>query len=346
ASAYSEGATLQRTALSTWVAYYNAVAARERFRLFQETVTREEKLLELAKALVEADEIAPADTVLLQARLAQAHAQAVQAREAYERARVELLTTMGLSAFDPSHLPELSDALPEPPGEQELEALAAKLVRQELAAARPEVTAARLAVKAASLLSDAARADLRREVNLSFTAWYTGLHETPKTTAATRWWPGASKAFGEGFVGPSAVLALNFSLPFANSFARGRLASARALERQATIQQENLQRTIRLRTVEQLDKVRARRQELLARMHAAEAAAQSLEAAQELFRAGELGMVDLIVTEEALIAAQVSVVNAQLGLATDVVRLRYELGELLPVTVTGNDVQVGSVLGL
>ncbi|BCW94080.1 MAG: hypothetical protein KatS3mg007_1974 [Thermoanaerobaculum sp.] len=343
ASAYSEGATLQRTALSTWVAYYNAVAARERLRLFQETVTREEKLFELAKALVEADEIAPADTVLLQARLAQAQAQAAQAREAYERARVELLSTMGFSAFDPSHLPELSDALPEPPGEQELEALAAKLVGQELAAARPEVTAAKLAAKAASFLADAARADLRREVNLSFTAWYTGLHETPKTMAATRWWPGATKAFGEGFAGPSAVLSLNFSLPFANSFARGRLASARALERQALIRQGDLERTIGLRATEQVAKVRERKAEFLARVQGAEAAAKSLEAAQELFRAGELGMVDLIVTEEALIAAQIAMVNAQLSLATDLVKLRYELGELLPIQVQGTEVRVGEL---
>lgn len=346
ASAYSEAATLQRTALSTWVAYYNAVAAKERWQLFQDTVTREEKLSQLAQALVEADELAPADLTLLQARVSQAQAQAAQAREAYERARVELLTAMGVSASDPQHLPELADALSVAPGDEELQLLASKVAKPSPASSRPEVAAAKLAARAARFLSEAARADLRREVNLAFTAWYTGLHETPKTMAATRWWPGATKAFGEGFVGPSAVLALNFSLPFANSFARGRLASARALERQATIQQENLERTIALRAVEQLAKVQARREEFLARMHAAEAAAKSLEGAQELFRAGELGMVDLIVTEEALIAAQVSVVNAKLGLATDVVRLRYELGELLPVSVTGNEVHVGSVLGL
>jgi outer membrane protein TolC len=75
----------------------------------------------------------------------------------------------------------------------------------------------------------------------------------------------------------------------------------------------------------------------------AEAAAKSLEAAQELFRAGELGMVDLIVTEEALIAAQIAMVNAQLSLATDVVKLRYELGELLPVQVQGTEVRVGEL---
>lgn len=346
ASAYSEGATLQRTALSTWVAYYNAVAARQRWQLFQATVTREEKLLELAKALVEADELAPADLTLLQARLSQAKAHAAQAREAYERARVELLTIMGFSASHPHHLPELLDALPEAPSEEKLQLLASKAQKLSGASSRPEVVAAKLAARASRLLADAAQADLRREVNLSFTAWYTGLHETPKTMAVTRWWPGATKAFGEGFVGPSAVLALSFSLPFANSFARGRLAFARALERQATVQQEDLERTIGLRAMEQLAKVRARRQELVAREQAADAAAQSLEGAQELFRAGELGMVDLIVTEEGLIAAQVSVVNAKLGLATDVVRLRYELGELLPVTVTGSEVHVGAVVGL
>lgn len=346
AAAYTEGATLQRTALSTWVAYLNAVAAWERWQLFEATVSREERLSEVARALVEADELAPADLGLLQARLAQARAQAAQAREAYERARVELLAVMGLSASDPQKLPVLFDRLPDPPEENELDLLATKLAEPGSWAARPEVTAARLAAKAAQALAEAAQADLRREVNLSFAAWYTGLHETPRTMALTRWWPGATKAFGEGFAGPSATIGLSFSLPFANSFARGRLASARALERQAILQGENLERTIGLRVVEQLAKVRARRQELSARMQAAEAAAQSLEGAQELFRAGELGVVDLIVTEEALIAAQVSVVNARLSLAADVARLRYELGELLPVTVTGHDVQVGSVLGL
>jgi outer membrane protein TolC len=139
------------------------------------------------------------------------------------------------------------------------------------------------------------------------------------------------------------VLSLNFSLPFANSFARGRLASARALERQALIRQVDLERTIGLRATEQVAKVRERKAEFLARVQGAEAAAKSLEAAQELFRAGELGMVDLIVTEEALIAAQIAMVNAQLSLATDVVKLRYELGELLPVQVQGTEVRVGEL---
>jgi hypothetical protein len=36
-------------------------------------------------------------------------------------------------------------------------------------------------------------------------------------------------------------------------------------------------------------------------------------------------------------------VNAQLSLATDVVKLRYELGELLPVQVQGTEVRVGEL---
>ncbi|MGC8917168.1 MAG: TolC family protein [Thermoanaerobaculum sp.] len=339
AAVFAEGAALQRAALTTWVAYANAVAAQRRWRLFEATVSREEELVGIARALVEADELAPADLTFLAARVAQARSQAAQARQAYERARVELVTAMGHTADREGQLPELADPLPLPPREEELAAAEAKLRAEVKTWGRPEVTAATLAARAARFLADAARADLRREVNLSLSAWYTGLHETPKTMAATRWWPGMSKSLGEGFAGPSVVLALNFSLPFANSFARGRLASSRALENQAVVHEGDLERTVRLRALEQLAKVRARLAEFAARTRAAEAAAASLEAARELFRAGEMGVVDLIVTEEALIAAQIAVVNAQLGLATDWIRLRFELGELLPVQVAGTTVQ-------
>lgn len=346
AALYTEAATVQRAALATWVAYYNAVAARQRWQLLEATVQREIELMEVARALVEADELASADLVLLQARLAQAQLQAAQAAEAFHRARLQLLTTMGMTAKGLRDLPELTDPLPSDPTEDRWADLEARVVRGEAARYRPEVTAAKLTTAAARFLAEAAEVDLRREVNLSFTAWYTGLHETPKTMAVTRWWPGVAKSFGEGFAGPSAALVLSFSLPVANSFARGRLVSARALEQQGLIQQADLERTIGLRAAEQLAKVRARRAELLARLKAAQAAAESLAAAKELFRAGESSVVDLIVTEETLIAAQLAVVNAQLGLAVDEVRLRYEVGELLPVQVEGGSVRVGSVLGL
>ncbi|MCS7182549.1 MAG: TolC family protein [Thermoanaerobaculum sp.] len=345
AAALREGAVLQQTALATSVAYYNAAAARERWRLLSETVAREEKLLQVAQALAEADELPPGDLVLLQSRLAQARSQQAQARQAYERARVELLTAMGLAAEGVAQLPEVVEPLPSGPEGQAL-ANGLDQAKRALVGQRLEVRAAQKAAQAARFLAEAAQADLRREVNFSFTAWYTGLHETAKTMAVTRWWPGVSKSFGEGFAGPSVALAVSFSLPFANSFARGRLASARALEQQALVQKEDLERNVRLRLAEQTEKLQARAAEMAARRQGVEAAAASLQAAQELFQAGELGMVDLILTEEALITAQLQLVNAQLALATDWARLRYELGELLPVEVVGTEVRVGVPVGL
>ena len=341
AAAYGEAAALQQAALRTTIAYYNAAAALARVRLLERTLARKQELSAVARALVEADELAPAELAQLDARRAQAASNLAAARQAWLRARVELATSMGLRAEAAAELPELAEELPPPPDEATLAQLEAAVRGEGATRRRPEVQAARAALQAASELAAGDRANLRREVTLAFTAFYSGLHESPRTMAITRWWPDASKAFGEGFVGPSVAVSLNFSLPVANSFARGRLQASLARQRQAAIGLGDLQRTVTLRAQELLLRLRQRQRELAERQRAVAAAQASLEAAQELFRAGEVSVVDLILTEETLQNAELALVDAQLGVAASVAQLRFELGELLPTRVTGTTVTVG-----
>lgn len=340
AAAYQEAAALQSVALRTSLAYFNAAAAKERVALLETTVKREQELQEIAKALVEADELAPAEGVLLTARVAQAQANLAQAQQAYRQAQKQLLLQMGVSATALEEFPEVVEKLPPPPEQEELATLEEELQKDTAGILRPEVTAAQLVREASRELAKGARVDLRRDIRLVFTAFYSGLHESNKTMAIDRIWPDASKAFGRGFTGPSAAVALQFSLPFANSFARGRLQSSLALERQAEVRQRDTVRTIGLRSREAWWKLRQREQELGARQLAEKAASKSLEAAKELFQAGELSMVDLILTEEALVAAQLAVVDAQLQVAVAKTQLEFELGRLLPVQVTGFSVVI------
>jgi outer membrane protein len=341
AALYQQAAALQGTALQTTLTYYNAVAAQERVALLAEAVERERKLKEVAQALVEAEELAPAELTLLSARLAQAESQLAQGRQRLWQARKELAEAIGLASASLEELPQVADALPPPPSEEEMTSWLAEVEEDQAWSRRPEVRASELSQEAASHLAAAAQADLRREVQLSFTFWYNGLHESPKTMAIGRIWPDASKAWGEGFVGPSVALSLNFSLPFANSFARGRLATSLALERQAAVQAGDLRRTIALRAREAWLRLQERRRELGARQQAAAAALASFSAAQELFQAGEVSVIDLIVTEEALISAQLALVDAQLQVAAARAQLAFQLGRLLPVRVVGSSVLVG-----
>ncbi len=341
AAVFQEAAALQSAALRTTLAYYNTAAAKERAALLAQAVQREEHLLEVAKGLVEGDELAPAELVLLSARLAQARSQLAQAQQGYLQAQRELALHMGLAANALDELPEVAEELPSALAQEALSTRLAEVEQDQGWLRRPEPRAAQLAKEAAATLAAGARADLRRDVRLVFTAFYNGLHESPKTISVSRFWPDASKAWGEGFAGPSVAVSLQFALPFANSFARGRLATSLALESQAAVRLADLRRTIGLRAREAWRRAEERQRELAARLAGVAAAESSLQAAQELFRAGELSVVDLIVTEEALITAQLALVDARLSLATAAAQLDFELGRLLPVRVVGTSVVVG-----
>ncbi len=341
AAAFQEAAALQAAALRTTLAYYNAAAAKERVALLAAALEREQQLIEVAKGLVEGEELAPAELVLLSARLAQAQAQLAQGRQAYLQAKKELAVHMGASANEPGELPEVVEELPQVVAEEALSARLAEVERDLGWVRRPEPRAVQLAEEAAAALAAGARADLRRDVRLLFTAFYSGLHESPRTIGLTRIWPEASEAWGAGFAGPSVAVSLQFTLPFANSYARGRLATSLALEQQAAVRAADLQRTVGLRTREAWLRLEERQVELAARQQGVAAAESSLQAAQALFAAGELSVIDLIVTEEALVTAQLALVDARLSLAVALAQLDFELGRLLPVRVVGSSVLVG-----
>ncbi len=337
---HTEAFTLQHTALATAVAYWNAVAARQRVAILEGSVARERTLLGMGQALVEADALARADLAFVQARVGATEASLAAATQAYLAARVELARTLGIACDTPDALPEVEEALPAELPDEAVDELRREVVTRAGMARRHDLRAASFSLKASELLTAAARADLRRQRNLLFTVWYGGLFEENRTMALDHWWSPMAHSLHSGFVGPSAQVALNFSVPFGNHLARGRFAESTALKRQAEVKRGNLEREIALRSEQKLAELERCRAEYRARQEGLAAARASLEATREAFASGEGTAVDLVLTEENLVAAELSLVDAALAVLTTVAELEFELGRTLPTRVEGERVVV------
>jgi outer membrane protein TolC len=131
-------------------------------------------------------------------------------------------------------------------------------------------------------------------------------------------------------VGPSSNLSINFEKPFGNNQYGGRYEQADADRRRLQVLNTDLQRTTRLGVVRASQALR----EAVARAQQAEASArfyqQITDAELERLRAGETTLIDVILTEDQQVSAQVELSSARRDVAALVAELRYELGLLVP----------------
>jgi outer membrane protein TolC len=207
------------------------------------------------------------------------------------------------------------------------------LVSQALATRR-DLRAAEEQAQASRILADAARADLKRQVDLSLNGSFNGIHESVRD----RWYDlsGFGRAMADPIAGPSYSAMLHFSLPIGNNQARGRLVQADSTLAQAEIQQGDLRRTIRLRVIELLGALRRSRLSLEQARQSMEYADETLAASVERFRGGDLSVIDTLTTEQQATTARLAWADALHGHLGLVAQLRFEVNALL-ATPPGED---------
>ncbi len=346
ASLHQVAFTASDSVLNTVLAYWALVAAEERLALLERSCDQQRKIERLSQALVQADEISRSELDRIRARVADAEAAAAQGRQSLVAARVGLARSMGTVVADLDDAPLASDPLPPLPATGEMEKSPASRLSALAASRRADLQAARKRREAADVLLTAARIDLRPRVDLSLRAGYGGVSEDPTRGAASP--AGIWDSFGGRWAGPNFALSLRFQLPFGNNAYRGQWVQAGSALEQADLTALNLSRTAGSQTVKLADSVRRSVEEVSARDVSAQENDRTVSAAFEQYRAGELSLVDAIVTERNQTQAGLDLIASRQTLAARVAQLRFETGSLVPYVVKGDDVAFGepSAVGL
>ena len=320
--------------VSTAIAYWNLVAAQRRLAVLEESLTRQTRLGQLSRSLIESDELPAAELPRIQAREATVLATTESARNDVEVARLELARAIGLEVLVSGDAPLASDDFPATldasDGDQAVAALIARALQE-----RYDLRAAGLLQESGDVLLVAAQKSLASALDLS-SEWTAGYAAEDSI----------SDLFSESWVGPSANLGLTWTKPFGNNLAKGALEQQEAIYHQRQISERNLERVIKSNVVEVWESLL----DTLAQLEFARSSVdfynQTIEAELERFRLGSSTLIDSILTEERTTQALLELIEAQRRWATLLARLRFETGTLVEVGASGPSIAEGTLRSL
>ncbi len=332
-------------AFRTVLAYLALTAAEDTVALLEESAARQVSLADIAKRRVDAGEIPTMELNRARARAAAVGAALNGARSDLASARVGLVQSLGVDTAGVFVKPVAAER---PPAGRAVIAPLPDLVRTALAERRDTRALDRLRL-ASSALDEGARADLRRRVDLSFSA---GLKNTYESQLF-RFMPDEvdpiysdfTKKFSHDspvrFYNPLGYLrsmthrfepfvraSLTIDLPFANNAARGRVGQTTADVRSREIDLADLERSIR----ENIRQAIGAADAAFAALDRADATVKAdqdvLAGSVERFRLGEMTLIDTLTTEEQATTDKLEVVRLRQGYLSALGRLRFETGEL------------------
>lgn len=336
----------------TVVAYWNLAAAQESLALQARSAAAQAKTVELSQALVEADEIPRSELDLANARRLDAEAAVAQARQALAAGRVALALAMGLTITDFDQTPLTADPLPESASLEPLAEAPVSILTQNAVRSRGDIKAARGRESAAEILAEAARLNLKPSLGLTFQVDMRSLYESTTTDLKGNvsdisrdvfYGPGYWNAIRGSYFGPSFQLNLKLTLPVQNNVQKGLLVQSEASLSSSSIATRDLERVVQSRTVEVANSVRQSAREVERRRASSGYYEETIRNSFDQYRAGEISLLDAILTERDLTSALLQLVAARQTFATNATQLRFETGALLPYTRTKGDVTFGAV---
>ncbi len=339
ASLADEAFSITTSVESTALAYWNLAAAQAVLEIQQETEAIQTELLEIGEILVEADEVAEADLNFLRGRLELTRGRIASARESVLRARVNLAEVMGQKLVTVDEAPLAADQLPPVPGAE----ASLPSIEEMVAAAfdrRFDIAALRSRRTSAEFLARGTQFDLKRQVDLQLAVGYAGLFEggdiSDVDDLVEGWW----EALSDFSAGPSYRLGLRFELPMGNRVARGRSVQARSLEQQSHIGLRDLERTV-TNQIERLTGALVQAiEEGRRREQSVNDYRTALASEIEVFEAGESSSIDVILTQESLLAEEIQLVSARASIAVLATRLSFETGRLVDCRIAEEAVTV------
>jgi outer membrane protein TolC len=328
-------------ALATIRAHVDLLAAEESLALLEQSVAAQRTIREAIDQLVKAGDRARSELTRAQAGLADAETAASGARLSVASARAELARVVGLDPVKVGIGPLASGSFPT----ALVELPDVNALQQQAAAARLDLRAAEEEERASQITFEAARADLRRRFDLSVNVGMASDYRSPFFRVLRDEFINNPTEPPEGPVDyysprgfwrtlknkylPEVRVQLRFEIPFGNNAARGRMERNLQTLRQSEIRTTDLARVIRQNVAAVGASLRAARAEVEERRKAVSDHEATWKAAQDLQKAGELSLVDTLLTEQDLTTARLQLVQALRNYAASLARLRFEAGALV-----------------
>lgn len=297
--------------------YVGLVAARESLALVRQSLDSQRGLLEGTIKLVAAGEVPRSEATRARARTLEGEASVQAALVTVLSAQAALADALGLP---PEALTTLaaSDAFAAEPL-----ALDADAASKAATSRRADVKALAAALAAGRVLQAAARADLRPRLDLTVTGGAT----KSRYGSAGRFLAPSSTPWGA-----IALVQASFELPFGNNRQAGGYAQATASVADREIRLAELGRQVVNAVARYSEDLRRARAEWTARQEAVTAYEATWNTALRLRAAGELSLVDTLLTEQQLLQARLLLVDAKRAYALALAHFKRETGTLVAFT--------------
>jgi len=300
--------------------YWNFVAANEILAVYKASAERGSDLLKGTETLVEADRLPANDLNQARANFASRVASVAGAEQNLLQARQQLVLVMGLSANQILSLPAPAQDIPDiiPPFDTILLDSYLRLANTN----RADVLAAGLRAEANSILENAAKNQLKPQLDVSSTVGYgsflggTGFARLPQSVA-------------EGPKEATYTIGINYSQPPANNVAKGQFQSAVAAARQSEIALSETARTAATAAIVAFEGVRNTTAQLQKAREAVQYYQAALDGEREKYRLGLSSLVDVLTVEDRLTSVLLDQVNAKLAYASALVQLRQATGTIV-----------------
>jgi outer membrane protein TolC len=304
--------------------------------LNRQSLETQRRLLEATIKLVAAGEVPTADVARARARVAETEASVEGSRGAVLAAQAQLADVMGTPATEVATLVG-ADALPGAPIDLDLAALARGAVdrRDDLKASAAFRDSSRI-FAAAAKANTRSRFDIRLSGGVAQNYWgpifYSLPDERPEKVSPDSYvkyfsLTGTRRAFGRHW-SPIAAITGVFELPFGNNRRLGALAQSVAALNQSEIRLADATRAVQNQVPQFAEDVRQARLEWQQRQAAVTSYEATWDATQRLRAAGEITLIDTLLTEQQLTEARLQLVEARRVYASSVARFKRETGTL------------------
>jgi outer membrane protein TolC len=351
----------------TILSYLNVVAAQDTLTLLNESAARQQRLLDLTQGLITAGDVPQVELGRVQARAASVLQSVTQARAAVMDARVSLAQAMGVNLDSVAAAPVPAEKFPTTMAP---DPNTAALIPQALTT-RHDVKAFAERQTAAGILVSGAKANLRPQVDFTFTGGYSNLYDSPffkylpdgqgniidtsspqtlplsiagaprPRTSPVRFWD--PRGFYRALTGryePYVTASFVLQLPFGNHAAKGRLMQAQSALSAATIDVDDLNRTITQRVIAAAEALRRSAAEIERWQSTAASDEQTLNSMLQRFQIREATLIDTLTTEEALTADRLQLIRQQQIYYSTLARLKFESGALVNFDQPGTPTEI------
>jgi outer membrane protein TolC len=308
--------TAQQRVVLAISSYFQFVAASEQLALLRDEAASADKMLAETRTLVQADQRPRTDLDQLEGTLAIRVRSVREAENNELQALYALRDAMGLSAGSTAFWQPVN-ALPTP---RPAPVDRAGLIRQARLA-RKDVQAARGFAASTAALLRGAEYNTKPALDLSASVGYNGAvlddGVGPFLSSAGRNVPGVNAGVG-----------LSLELPIGNTAREGERDLRHAQHNQSKLAISDLERRVPLNVLSALDDLRMSAAQLEASNVAVREFQQALANEHDRLRAGLGTIIDVVLTQEQLIRAQLSQVVDHLRYAVAAARLEFETGSM------------------